>query len=257
MTVETIILAQGTQRRLGMQHGWKQLLRLSGCRGVTLLERTARMIVTRGSALSVGQSITVITWPEIAAAFPDLSFMGRACRFVTLPAPGNSSLKGIARYLEQSREKGSHVTHTVVLLGDVVYSWACLDAIYKLSDGHGFVGTPDISSSGGEIWGVAWHRDHDDFMMSDLCDALLRHPPFEDEYQPGQLRRWIMGWRSGDVADRVIKLARAGTYVATAAHDYTMDIDLPQHVSKLGAASEWACLDDRSHGLDWNELYRP
>lgn len=255
---EVIILAQGTQERMGGRGvGWKQLLPLPLCNGVPILVRT--LVQLKGFLKS--STITVVTWD---ALFRDADMtrgtrepwrdvvrgkIDPTLRHVELANPGNSSLKGIARYLEE-RPYDRGAESTIVLLGDVVYSWACLAALRVISDMSGFVGTSDLSSSAGEIWGVAWHRSREDVMLADLRDALLRHPPFDDTYQPGQLRRWLVGWRRGDVTDHVTRLRRTQGYLCV--DDYTMDVDLPHHIPLLEAASRAAAFDDENHDLFWD-----
>jgi hypothetical protein len=251
VSTEVIILAQGTQSRLGHAHGLKQLLPLPACGGMSIMGRTAiqcRSFVTR-------DDIVMVTWPEVAMGLRASShpWSWPADRVVTLPDPGNSSLKGIARYLESRAAHGDRPvddSRTVVLMGDVVYSWACLEALFQAAGDWGFVGTPDLSASGGEIWGVGWSWDAETHMMVRLRDALLRHPPFEEDYQPGQLRRWISGWRRGDIATHTENLRRTGHYTDIA--DYTHDIDIPAHLTLLPWLSESASADDRQHGLDWS-----
>jgi hypothetical protein len=243
MTTEVIILAQGTQKRLGLQHGPKQLLRLPAC-GVSILHRTLCQL----SHLLGDATVTIVGRPALTQPMTELAFRF-ALQAVELPDPGNSSLKGIARYLEARGDRHGF-RHTIVLLGDVVYSWACLETIWAMTAAYGFVGTSNLSEGTGELWGVAWGRPHEDAVLSDLRDALLRHPPFEDEYQPGQLRRWIMGWHRGTLRDRISKLWPAGVYRSI--DDYTMDVDLPQHVTLLEDASQSAAEDDRLHGLVWS-----
>lgn len=255
MKTEVIILAQGTQQRLGMQHGYKQLLPLPACGGAPILVRTMHQIGALGGnrANYLATATTIITWHELHIAVPArwyavLSSPGRIC--MQLKEPGNSSLKGLSRYLEQQpRDRGADAT--IVLLGDVVYSWACLKALFALPEapGWGFVGTHDLSGSAGELWGVAWNSAHEDTMMADLRDAMLRHPPFEDDYQPGQLRRWITGWRRGDLVDHVRALRRRDAYIDI--DDYTMDVDLPHQIPALAGASALAAADDLQHGLTW------
>lgn len=244
MTTEVIILAQGTQKRLGMRYGYKQLLRLPECGGVPILQRTLCQI----SHIHPDALITLVGWkpvtdPMVALAFPF------GVQAVELEDPGNSSLKGIARYLEaRGARHGFH--HTIVLLGDVVYSWACLEAIWRMSAAYGFVGTSNLSEGGGELWGVAWAKGHEDTVMSDLRDALLRHPIEDQEYQPGQLRRWLLGWRKGSLQARVTKMRDAGVYYGV--DDYTMDVDLPYHIPALGPTSKMAVVDDAKHRLFWD-----
>ena len=266
MTTEVIILAQGTQQRLGMQHGYKQLLPLHACGGVPNLVRTLALVRRQ----SPSARITLVSWRALVVGVSDVlmpvSEENETRRWVTraidnhieLPDPGNSSLKGIARYLEH-RGRGEILASngpdaTIVLLGDVVYSWACMGALWAASLTWGFVGTKDLSSSGGELWGVAWSHRHpsaDQHMMASLRDALLRHPPFNDEYQPGQMRRWISGIRRGSLEDHVRRLAADGHYVATDGNDYTMDVDLPHHIPILDSASRQAAADDARHGIVW------
>jgi len=257
--VHFIILAQGTQQRMGDAHGYKQLLPLPACGNVPIMMRTLRQVahMYRAPASSSTKTpscvVTIVAWNSLIAAVPP-SWQGLVNCFThtQLHAPGNSSLKGIARVLEDQGWSGALplADSTVVLLGDVVYSWACLMSLANLAGKFGFVGTSDLSSSGGELWGVAWHRDREGQMLSDLRDGLLRHPPFDDTYQPGQLRRWLSGWRRGDVADHVAKLIRVGHYFAI--DDYTMDVDLPAHIPLLGKASIAAAADDYDHGITWS-----
>lgn len=255
MKTEVIILAQGTQKRLGMRFGYKQLLPLPECGGIPIMVRTVTQCDT---LLHGGSPVSVVATAAVAEMTPHQAWIlashdapprSTRLKFTELPDPGNSSLKGIARYLEQARAGASHSDlpeRTIVLLGDVVYSWACLRAIWARSETCGWVGTSDLSASGGELWGVAWARHFEDEMMRMLRDALLRHPPFEDEYQPGQLRRWITGWRRGDLRDHVAEYQRTGRYVTV--DDYTHDIDLPSDIALLPELSRAAAEDDR---LNW------
>lgn len=257
--LDAIILAQGTQQRLGHAVGRKQLLPLPACGGLPIMARTVKQLLAYGRVHPV--RVTVVTWPDVihdpawlraiqstpCAHSEALQANDVQLRYVTLSNPGNSSLKGIARYLEE-QPKDSQAEYTAVLLGDVVYSWRCLRRVVEAA-GHadgGFVGTSTLSSSGGEIWGIGWSRMSADRMMVDLRDALLRHPPVDDEYQPGQLRRWLVGWRRGDIKDHVTRARTSGRYFAV--DDYTMDVDLPYHVPKLGDAAIAAARDDAEYG---------
>jgi choline kinase len=248
MNTQVIILAQGTQQRLGRQFGPKQLFALPACGGVPIMCRTVRQVWH----MTAGWWPTIVTWSDVKAAISWLTHEGNpgytvTPAYYTLSEPGNSSLKGIARYLEQRGIQ--RFDHTVVLLGDVVYSWACLESIWKMTSAWGFVGTSNLSNSTGELWGVAWSREHEDGMIRQLGDALLRHPPFEDEYQPGQLRRWITGWQRGALEDHVAKLAHHGSYLAI--DDYTHDIDLPRDMVMLPDLSASAAADDALRGVSW------
>ncbi len=245
MTTEVIILAQGTQKRMGLGAGHKQLLPLPACGNTPILVRTLWQL-ERQHHDHTPLHVTIVTWRDLYTAIE--TEVGVAVDMVQLPDPGNSSLRGIARYL-QIRGHRHRFDATIVLLGDVVYSWQCLKALWAACGDWGFVGTTDLAEGGGELWGVAWNRQHEADMLEDLADALLRHPPFEDEYQPGQLRRWIMGMRRGALATHVASLTHKAHY--TAIDDYTMDVDVPTDVPKLGPTSVVAAKDDALHGLHW------
>lgn len=234
--IEVIILAQGTQSRLGMRHGYKQLLPLPSCGGVPILARTLAQL----GKIVPASNVTVVTWRDIAARLP------ADCRCVELEDPGNSALRGIDRYLRSGQRMIAAADYTMVLLGDVVYSWRCLGTLAHLGTTSGFVGTADLAADRGELWGIAWCRQAEIQMRSSLSDGLLRHPPFE-EYQPGQLRRWIAGFERGDLRDHVERLRRRGRYVDV--DDYTRDIDLPAHIALLPQLSELARVDDLAHDL--------
>lgn len=276
MTNEVIILAQGSQRedryarsmqrhrqatterhanwRLSTAPGacadFRQLAALPACGGVTLLTRTLtqvqRMGIAEVSAISVVASAELVQrWGHREETAGRAS--GTPPFWLTLAEPGNSSLKGAARYFE-FRGDLRPADRTIVLLGDVVYSWKALGLIDGLSHTRGFCGTADLALDRGHLWGVAWSQYRHDAMLASLRDALLRHPPFDDEYAPGQLRRWISGFRRGDLADHVAVLQRSGNYAPV--DDYTCDID---QRTQLDAVSELAAADDQAHGLLWTQ----
>jgi hypothetical protein len=268
-----IILAQGRQERMGDAIDRpKQLLRLPACGDAPILARTLHQVarILLGTSFDLDHAmniasntlIEVVAWDEVHRGLPEIEIPylrhpmgGRASvtmnpDLVSLPDPGNSSLKGIHRHLERKDMIAGRrrPDRTVVLLGDVIYSWACLEALFAdLANPRGlavrFVGTSDISPSGGELWGLAWmHGDGGhDLMTSALEYALRKHPPFDQTYQPGQLRRWM--W--------ALHPAYQTTSRYTAIDDYTKDIDLPSDVLLIAGISERAMLDDREHGVLW------
>lgn len=258
MTTEVIILAQGRQERMGSAiTGPKHLLPLPACNGAPILARTLGQLWLGANGWGLEDLITIVTWPEVIAALsksPPPPFVKATLGFTSLLDPGNSSLKGIHRYLEsQALIAGApRPDRTVVLLGDVVYSWRCLEAIFAdfpmppLGNPAGsryvrFVGTADISPSGGELWGVAWMRADHDAMMDALERALDKHPPFDDTYQPGQLRRWM--W--------ALHPAYQTTPRYSTVDDYSKDIDTPADLELIEALSRAAAEDDAAHGVRW------
>jgi hypothetical protein len=254
-TVRVIILAQGEQKRLPDLKVPKQLLKLPACGNVTILRRT---LIQVGNILSHplriprdSRSVTVVCGDAIREEiFADINEPLRP-RTCTLGDPGNSSLKGIHRYLTDMNWSDPLANHNVVLLGDVVYSWACLSVLLEPLDGPAaqieFCGTSDLSAGGGELWGVSWNDIADDQMLTSLDHAVRKHPPFA-AYQAGQMRRWL--WEQpGAIIAHPRVFSPAYDYVAI--DDYTRDIDLPEHVAQLFPLSERAAADDRENGVVW------
>jgi hypothetical protein len=284
MVMHVVILAQGQQKRLPDLEVPKQMLELPACDGVAIIERTLCQL----AYMAPSAIVTVVCGGPMMLLLPIVGAelvqktTGRRLNIGShqLADPGNSSLKGIARYLQTcvwSRfvppstspvtqllvrdpyhpEEGIDLDQIVVLLGDVVYSWACLGACLlgaTPSRPLCFVGTSDLSRSGGELWGLTWDNRARSMMHQTLQDALERHPPFE-EYQPGQMRRWL--WEvdkhmDGDFRGEVEGGARRTWF--TAIDDYTRDIDLPEHVAALGELSRRAAVDDQEYGLRWHSV---
>lgn len=232
LDTEVVILAQDAGTQFGYGLTPRHLSRLPACDGYSIIARTIAQV----RRLTTWWP-TVITWDFIQSEIAHDS--GLAC--VQLEDPGNSALKGVARYLELRAQQGRRYERTIVLLGDVVYSWACLKSIWEMSGAFGFVGTKDLSLEKGDLWGVAWCRLHEERMLAQLRDALLRHP-LGDEHCPSQLRRWITGWQRGRLEDHVARMRRVDAYIDI--DDYTHDIDVPMDLVMLPDLSQAAAADD-------------
>lgn len=266
-STHVIILAQGNQRRLGVaaKHP-KCLFPLEHCGGRPILYRTLVQVWKLLDGVGINEDgngnwhrATVVGWYEVKKwldinpvfVWPPHSdrIARHSAQFVpeveSLADPGNSSLKGIARYLDtgRARQYASWPERTIVLLADVVYSWRCLEVLFaETKHTVCFAGTNNLGPGDGELWGIQWDRSADRLMMMCLRRALEKHPRFE-EYQPGQLRNWL--WQ----VDEVSRSGDRGWF--TAVDDYTMDVDLPEHIPLLGPASSAAADDDLRHGVHW------
>lgn len=273
MTTHVIILCQGQQKRLPELAIPKQMLRLPACGDTPILYRTLRQVshLAPDADDPVGSpfKVTVVAWLPLAEQvmmdeLPLLEGRNLTLGVHTLADPGNSSLKGIARFLRDPSQHADRYNRTVVLLGDVVYSWACIRAIFERHPCR-FVGTEDLSRSGGELWGISWSNAADKELRWCLDEALKQHPQFE-AYQPGQLRRWLWmtplaGSRSSDPNKNTLlaELNAHGPIMLPWYHpidtfvagDYTRDIDIPEHVALLPDLSVRARRDDADHGVSW------
>lgn len=257
VTVNVIILAQGQQSRLPELAIPKQLIPLPDCKNTPILERTfCQLSIMRPSA-----HITLVADDRVIEKAMKFSASSKVT-FCTLKDPGNSSLKGLYRYFLQDAAYDPETHRTVVLLGDVIYSWDCLFKLFSVGNGHvgapigvpvNFVGTSNLSPGGGELWGVSWWEQAHKPMLQSLARAMAKHPPasVNDTYQPGQLRRLLWdidenhAWMFGVMDDPQPWF--------TACDDYTMDVDVPEHVTDVreGLVSNLAKNDDKKHGLVW------
>lgn len=252
-TVEIIILAQGPEQRLGPRMVSRQYLPLPACGNIPILCRTVRQVWNTFQGIPM-----IATWDRqrgqadmrwsVGGAPPGSHDITVTPQYFDLISPGTSALRGLSRYLGLRR---SVCDRTVVLLGDIVYSWACLHAIDQISrcQGVGFVGTSNLSEDTGNLWGAGWSRRHEPSALSDLNDTLLRHPALDDKHQPGQFRRWITAWTRGKMVDHIHHARRVGRY--TDVDDYTRDIT-PDDIGKLPDISLSAQLDDIARGVAWD-----
>lgn len=249
-----VILAQGEQKRIPELKIPKQLVSLPACGNMPILDRTLRMVYSLRGAET---SLDIVGWPHFVDHYKvhPIAFHYReggegwshAIRpnVVTLDDPGNSSLKGMNRYLLRPASPFSHdspYTQVTMLLGDVIYSW---DLLYRLLMPLTSVYAPrfavssDISGGGGELWGITW-RNTDPWrqQMIEALEAAMRSHPQQTIYQPGQMRLWLWAYERLNPQRNV--------RIVSAPDDYIIDIDKPEHTTPafLQAISERAAHDD-------------
>jgi len=256
-----IVLAQGQQNRLPELPCPKQMMALPLCAGVPIIARTLMMVreldpIARITVVCKrGMYEPMFHWRPRAAAPDDGNALDKVLQLAgdieleqhELPDPGNSSLKGLGRYLDHRHD----VIHqdaldfdpaqTVVLLGDCVYSWRCMGLLFSDAIPYNFVGTSNLSESDGELWGITWRKDAHDPLIQWLKKALRKHPPFA-AYQCGQLRQWLFTARAELDPQPVLY---------TSVDDYTKDFDVPADLEVLYQTSGRAGLDDALHFIRW------
>lgn len=278
-----IILAQGKQTRLPGFKTPKHLLELPmhaacGADNFRIVQRTvaqlARLVASTDLTIQEAaaqwdrHTVTIINdWPAHfhlqdadarlrCMSMPDRRHISEhnwlvVCpRQVRLQDPGNSSLLGFERYI---MEHGGipHTHRTVVLLGDVVYSWRCLERLLDERSPVTFAITPILTADAGEVFGFAWNVDLKDHKLDGgsaiqlAYAAALRASSKADEtvYQSGQLRHLV--WQYLELG---AKHKPQVTDVALI-DDYTMDVDLPEHLVTLASASIEAYGEDKERGL--------
>lgn len=274
-----IILAQGRQTRMGEMTRPKQLLPLpahvaADVQNMRILDRTIAQV----SRILIGDAENVIDASRAVRSHgvvvvgnhrlrdaeprghvplgPDIDGwvdFGVSAEVYTLAEPGNSSLAGVSRLLTEidDNEYGDQFQRRIILLGDVVYSWACLEKLFRPEDAGDvtFCGTPDLDRERGELWGVAWYRRTSEKMMHNtLSQALAASSKADDDvYQPGQLRHWLFAVDRHLANPREGGLGEREWFVPI--DDYTVDVDLPEHLIDLARSSLQALQDDKEHGL--------
>lgn len=236
--IRVVILCQGKQTRMeGLSHP-KQLLGLhcpKNGRTITILERTCRQVRHH---MGPDVHITVVA-DQVKFA----SAIDYCDRVVDLVNPGNSSLKGLHRYLASGYAAGHRDDATLVLLGDVVYSNGDMGLITTSElSALSFLTTHDLSPSDGELFAVWWPaRDHR-VVMDTLDDAMQKHPPFHDTYQPGQMRRLL--WAARERSDRR-NMYQFNSYA------YTRDFDTTEQLIHLASIADSAWVDDIEQEMPW------
>ena len=213
--MKTIIMAQGCQRRLKhvLDHP-KQLLKVGD---ETILSRTIRLVWEPHYG---NPDVAVIGWPEL------LDTVFGVAELHTFNEPGNCILEGIAGCrLLFDKER------TVILLGDVVYSRAAIEAIYADERPVFAAGSSDLTSSTGELYAFSFTREWEANVVR-LLHTRSCFGTLHKKYQPGHLRELY----------RALKSYYGESYLTI--DDYTTDIDTEEDLETFGALVEKALADD-------------
>lgn len=190
-----------------------------------------------------------LKWARWGSTMPGSGVAGLSFR-----SPRNSSLRGIADAMcalaaegDIPLDRSGIDLQILVLFGDTIYSWDCLrELVRRGREGHGFVISSDLTRSTGEVWGLSWCMADDTLMCNALAGALRKHPPVDDTYQAGQMRRWLFELGDDDAGSPYIGGAHATSIADT---DYTRDIDVPPHLKLLPELAAKALADDERNGL--------
>jgi hypothetical protein len=270
MKVRVVILAQGNQSRFTGLTYPKQLLRLQTAErdhnSFPVLHRTLFQLygmpwtechVTVVCDGALRDDIKKLVPAGVYAA----NVMGQpltrrmAVDVHTLPDPGNSSLKGLQRFLRDDAAL-LHADAVVVLLGDVCYSWAALRALWQCPTSLAFACTPNISPGAGELFGIVVTSPGQ--LMAAVDVAMERHSPkqVDKTYQPGLLRLVLFAidkvhqWK-GDSPTALGDHALADRPWFIPIGDYTRDFDKPADLEFLAPTARAAREDDARSGFTW------
>lgn len=235
-----IILAHGDQKRV----------RTPIVPGIPVFARTLAQI----RALDNFANVTLVAPHTLAPAamWPTKARMGRYVENLLdvalleletheLADPGNSALKGVSRYLDHRRDLQNlgafdfEVSQTIVLLGDCIYSWRCMEVLLADETAYNFVGSSNLTDDAGKLWGVTWHDDADTEVIGWLKKALRKHPTGAPQRR--QLRQWMFAARQ-ELEDELVTF--------TGVDDYTSDVE-----GGLAALSR-ALHEDSERGVEWS-----
>lgn len=157
------------------------------------------------------------------AAQRDMGF-----QLVSLEDPGHCVLTGIQLVKDYWKDGG------VILLGDVIYSIPCLVSLLR-SNRVLFVGTEDLSSSTGELFGMHISPEGAEEIIWALEGAgihCMRNPPVEP--QGGHLRGLL--WQLAGDSSRNPNARNTPLFLSVKnfGHpDYTIDLDSPDSLLRI------------------------
>lgn len=214
MTSSVVVLAQGRQTRFTSLTYPKCLIRVGG---ETLLMRTLRLIPGREANLIVPPDLT-------ARAESPVLFPPGTWAFRSLNEPGYCVLDGLI----QTKDLWSRDGRTIILLGDVCYSRATIDAVFSDSRDCVFFGSPDLSRTGGELYALAFDHGWVEYLYgvsgSMPCRAI-KHTVA----QPGHLRNVL--W---DVQDGVgLSVMSPDARYYRIIDDFTTDFDTDEDLAQI------------------------
>lgn len=216
--MRAIILAQGLGSRLQPAIGNlpKQLVDVGGW---SVIERTTWMLSEVCETIIIGP-------PSLAEA----NLHG--ARLTTLWKPGLCILQGLAQTAWAWVDD-----RTVILLGDVLYSLACLERLLRAEEPIVFAGTRALSGSEGELFGMTFNG----YARDRVLFGIMNRPCTDHGVvaQPGHLRllwTYLSALGPSTVAYQVVD-------------DYTDDLDEPSDLDELRAWRAGAAYLDMLEGL--------
>ncbi len=253
------ILAHGAQTRLASLNGQpKHLLRLEQC-GEWLLPRTLRLISEIASENADGYGVRLVAgfairgqlaragerengWNQLGHRYSIAPGWWNYMNFQILSFDENqaSAPKCTLERLEQvfAMPRAPRYERNLLLLGDVVWSRHALTQVLTDTRPVMFAGTPDLSTSGGELFAIGWDGDQDDQIQADL--AATERSAHRDVPQPGQLRR-LLWHRRGN------KLSPVDDPQYLSIDDWTNDIDTDGDLLLLPALDHLAAMEEQEH----------
>lgn len=227
-----IVMCQGQQRRLPNLTHSKHMLEVGG---EPILSRTLRLLATHIGGASKCP-VVVFGNKDLMPALQAGERAGlRSPLLAQFPAPGTCVVDGILA----ARAAWDWDGRTTILLGDVVWSSLALTAFLLDQRPLVFAGTPDISNSGGEVFGVSFTNEKEMTVLTMSCPC--RKVNFSIP-QGGHLRRLL--WHAQ--AQRGLVAPDGQTWhpdLYLPITDWTDDVDTPADVARLPELGQ-RCLDE-------------
>lgn len=240
MTATIFLMCQGEQRRLADLGYPKQLVYIDG---EPLLHRTLRQL--RNHLCTHDADIYIVA--RHGPLFHNACVIGDA--FATeLAFPGICIVDGIREVFDPKRVESMirmrdsysmKIERWYVMLGDVAWTDDALAAFIQDDRDLVFAGTPDVSASQGEVFGLATRDPAYVRELADTCPCRIapdgRVRTFRKQ-MGGHLRRLLWHAQTRLGPEEQVKIGTARTWAPALylpIDDATDDVDTPADVSRL------------------------
>jgi hypothetical protein len=222
--IRILVMAQGQSTRMRSILGKGVPKHTIDIGGWSVLERTLWMLSGGGDNFDV----TVIGPHKLREYLPQW----HGAKQIELLQPGLCILQGI----EQVREMWSKDDRTVILLGDVIYSIACLERLITATMPVTFAGTRYVNGACGELFGMSFGQDGVGIVTETLARRLCTD--HGGTGQPGHLRL---------IMPELVRYDMSCEYAII--DDYTDDLDEPIDVEFVKAWRGGCAYLDILHSL--------
>lgn len=240
-----LLMAQGQQRRLPDLKHPKHLLAVGG---EPILVRTLRMLrdSTPGPWTRMDKdSVTIVGNASDFSRATVAAGLEGLVDIIPNNEPGACIVDGM---IASRASWGYDLGRTLILLGDVVWSWAALEQVLADKRPIVFAGTPVLTAAEGEVFALAFDDPEELHRLCITCPCRVdgsRARSFM-KAQGGHMRRllwWTQECKKLRLPARSKQTWHPDVYLPI--EDWTDDVDTPADVARLPELARLAELDER------------